>query len=122
MNEFSKFTINEETNKFMELSTIEMSKETKESLLNVEIHDVLNKMEAEKTLSIPIFNKLLQRRLPITFQEEFAKTVMLKANCWELIALKKEHNTYCMYIYDTVKSVFKQKLEIVVPAGKIGRR
>ena len=42
-------------------------------------------------------------------------TVQMVANTWELIVLKIEYGKYFLYVYDTIKCLFKQKLEIKLP-------
>lgn len=43
----------------------------------------------------------------------------MRANMWELLVLKLEFEKYYLFIYDTVKSIFKQRLEVKVPVRKI---
>ncbi len=67
-NEYSKFCINEETNKFQDISTIDMSKEAKEQLLNVELQDVVNIMDNSKVLNVNTYTKAVQRRISAKFR------------------------------------------------------
>ena len=63
LNEFQRYSINEDTNTFVETSYLQVSKEQREQLMNLDTEKVVSKMESDKVLSLPMFRKVVQRRL-----------------------------------------------------------
>lgn len=115
-NEYNKYIISEDVSEFLEVSRLQIKKGMGENE-QADADEIMEKMDSEKQFSLKMFEKLLQGIAEVNLGKH-REIVQLRANTSELIVLKLEFGKYFLYIYDTVKSVFKQRLEIKLPACK----
>lgn len=115
--EYLKYTMGEDKQDFIEVNRIEMARRSSENE-SLDADDIMTKMDNDKTLDLNLFSKLLHST--ILSPGKHGDTIQMVANTWELIVLKIEFGKYYLFIYDTIKCLFKQKLEINLPASRCG--